>query len=96
MKSFICSIILFSCLGNHVNAQESISAEGEGKSVLKVNLDKVSFEDFLGVNAVYHGFAWMPEIEASGYDESDRQQEMDRVEEMNLHIARTWVPYQYS
>ncbi|MCP4313023.1 MAG: hypothetical protein GY790_17325, partial [Bacteroidetes bacterium] len=42
------------------------------------------------VNAVYHGFAWMPEIEASGYDESDRQQEMDRVEEMNLHIARTW------
>lgn len=69
---------------------ETVQLDDLQSAVLHVNLDKVMFEDFLGVNAVYHGFAWMPEIEARGFDDMDRQREFDRVERMGLRIARTW------
>jgi hypothetical protein len=57
---------------------------------LMVDLDTVLFEDFLGVNAVYQAFAWMPETKAKGFDEADVQRELDRIERMDLQMARTW------
>ena len=75
-------------------AQDNVLSDSGQNPVLHVNLDKVTFEDFVGVNAVYHGFAWMPEICAKGYGEIDRQRELDRVKSMGLRIARTWYrPY---
>jgi len=57
---------------------------------LKVHLDRVLQRDYLGVNQVYHGFAFMPEGEARGMNDADRAREFDRVSEMRLNIARTW------
>jgi hypothetical protein len=69
---------------------ETSQLGGLQSAVLHVNLDKVTLEDFLGVNAVYHGFAWMPEINTRGFGYMDRQRELDRVRRMDLRIARTW------
>ena len=57
---------------------------------VQVNLDKVHFEDFLGVNAVYQAFAWLPESKKKGFSEADVERELDRVKRMELKIARTW------
>lgn len=58
--------------------------------VLKVYNDSVLMKDFLGVNGVYHGFAYMPEQLKKGMNEDDRQREFSRVKNMDLKIARTW------
>ncbi|MCC6858867.1 MAG: hypothetical protein IT158_09905 [Bryobacterales bacterium] len=60
------------------------------EGVLRVDLDGAVQRDFLGVNGVYHGFAFMPEQAARGMTEADRVREFDRVRRMGLHIARTW------
>ncbi|MBW9155643.1 hypothetical protein [Clostridium tagluense] len=62
----------------------------QATSVISVNNNKVIQEKFLGVNAVYHGFAYMPEEESKGMNDNYRKIEFNRVENMNLHIARTW------
>jgi hypothetical protein len=57
---------------------------------LRIHLDRVLQPDYLGVNEVYHGFAFMPENEARGMNDADRAREFERVSEMRLNIARTW------
>jgi uncharacterized protein (TIGR03437 family) len=56
----------------------------------QINLDPASRSLFLGVNAVYHGFAFMPEDVNKGMTDATRQIEFDRVSRMGLHIARTF------
>lgn len=58
--------------------------------MLTVDLDTVIQDDFLGVNAVYHGIAFMPEQVHRGMNAADRAREFERVERMGLNIARTW------
>jgi len=58
--------------------------------VLKVYNDSVLMTDFLGVNGVYHGFAFMPEQIKKGMSDEDRNREFSRVKDMDLKIARTW------
>jgi hypothetical protein len=82
--------VLLTCMVNTNYAQDKTFSVSGQKTVLQVNLDKVIMKDFLGVNGVYHGFAWMPEISARGYNDVDRQRELDRVKSMELQIARTW------
>ena len=65
-------------------------AAGHGEDRLQVHLDRIIQRDYLGANAVYHGFAFMPEQELRGMDERARTREFARVSEMRLHIARTW------
>jgi hypothetical protein len=67
-----------------------LAAQAQAAPKLKVHLDKVLQADYLGVNEVYHGFAFMPEGEARGMTDADRAREFDRVAEMHLNIARTW------
>jgi hypothetical protein len=57
---------------------------------LRVHLDSTIQGDFLGVNGVYHGFAFMPEQVARGMTDADRTREFDRVRRMRLNVARTW------
>lgn len=59
-------------------------------TVLRVDLDSVLESDFLGVNGVYHGFAFMPEQVSRGMTDADREREFDRVRRMRLNVARTW------
>ena len=61
-----------------------------GRGVLKVHGDHVIQPEYLGANAVYHGFAFMPEQELRGMNDQDRAREFDRVARMGLNIARTW------
>lgn len=56
---------------------------------LKVDLDHVICDNFLGLNAVYHGFNYMPEQIKRGMTDADRQQEYSRVRDCRLKIART-------
>jgi hypothetical protein len=65
-------------------------AVGHAEDRLRVYLDRVIQPDYLGVNAVYHGFAFMPEQVSRGMDDAARAREFARVSEMRLHIARTW------
>lgn len=58
---------------------------------LVVDNDNVIMDNFLGVNAVYHGFAYFkenPGLPSMGDD--DRQAEFRRIKSMRLKIARTW------
>nr|MBF0221250.1 hypothetical protein [Desulfobulbaceae bacterium] len=71
-------IILF--LSNVAFAQENLS----------VDFETVIQENFLGINAVYHGFTYMPESLEQGMNEELRAIEMQRVEQSGLHIARTF------
>lgn len=66
------------------------SASTLGRGVLEVYGDCVIQPDYLGANAVYHGFAFMPEQESRGMNDQDRAREFDRVARMGLNIARTW------
>lgn len=67
-----------------------LAAQSRAEIKLKVHIDQVLQPDYLGVNQVYHGFAFMPENEARGMNDADRTREFDRVAEMRLNIARTW------
>lgn len=58
--------------------------------LLKVYNDSVIMSNFLGVNGVYHGFAFMPEQLKKGMNNADREREFSRVKNMDLKIARTW------
>lgn len=59
------------------------------KQRLKVDFDKVICEKFLGLNAVYHGFAYMKEYEARGGCDADVEREIAYAKKANLKIART-------
>ena len=65
-------VLFYLCILVSPAMGETSPSEISQSVVLHVNLDKVTFEDFLGANAVYHGFAWMPEIEARRFNEIDR------------------------
>ena len=64
--------------------------DAQSRSTLLVFLDQVIQSDFLGVNATYHGFAFMPEQTDRGMNDADRQREFERVSQLGLNIARTW------
>jgi len=58
-------------------------------------LDEVINNDFKGVNAVYHGFCYMPENVNAGMTEADCQKEFKMIREMGLNVARTWYSPDY-
>ena len=61
-----------------------------GRTVLAVDTEIVIQDNFLGINAVYHGYAYMPDDKAREYTVKQRNTELARVQDMNLHIARTY------
>jgi hypothetical protein len=53
--------------------------------------DKVIMDNFLGVNAVYHGFAYFPHTTgAYPMTDENRKEEFSRVQSMDLKIARAF------
>ncbi|MDR3627842.1 MAG: right-handed parallel beta-helix repeat-containing protein [Ignavibacteriaceae bacterium] len=67
-----------------------IADNNESISHLRVHNNAVVMNNFLGVNGVYHGFAFMPEQVKKGMNDKDREREFSRVKNMDLKIARTW------
>lgn len=54
-------------------------------------------ENFLGVNAIYHAYGFVPDNAGRQYDEGKALLELDRAQKLNLHIARTfysWYAYE--
>ena len=86
------SVVLFSVLSCAATAmaQSPATTNAPGPDEVGVSLDEPIQKDFLGVNAVYHGVAFMPEQVRKGMDDADRKREFDRVAAMKLNIARTW------
>ncbi len=58
--------------------------------LLLVHNKDILADNFLGVNGVYHGFAFMPEEIKRGMNDKDREREFSRIKNMGLNIARTW------
>ncbi|MBE9461660.1 hypothetical protein ACFP1I_30560 [Dyadobacter subterraneus] len=52
--------------------------------------DSILSDHFLGVNGVYHGFAYMEDPDVKPMSDEDRELEFSRVKAMDLKIARTW------
>lgn len=59
------------------------------RDILSVDRDTVIQANFLGLNAVHHGFSYFPEAREMGMDDSLRALEMARVKESGIRIART-------
>ncbi len=63
----------------------------------KVNLEidntRCVQEHFLGVNAVYHAFAFCPDDSGRAYTPEECEIEMERVTKSGLKIARTYFEY---
>ena len=91
MKNLLIILIIVLSLVGFIDL--SCQAQNNGVKTpvcLKVCNDSVLLDNFLGVNGVYHGFAYMPEQINKGMNEKDRQREFSRVKNMDLKIARTW------
>ena len=59
------------------------------KQSVNIFTNETVCDDFLGLSAVYHGFAYMPEQIGRGMNDADRQREFEYVRESNIKIART-------
>ncbi len=53
---------------------------------MRVYLNETLCPEFLGVNAVYHGFCYMPFQTERGMTEADAIRELDRVAEIGLRL----------
>lgn len=88
VKNYVVVVLLPICIGFNIHV--CIGKDNNSRALLKIYNDSILINDFLGVNGVYHGFAYMPEQTDKGMNENDRQREFSRVKNMDLKIARTW------
>ena len=62
----------------------------QARETLFVDRGTVIQDHFLGLNAVYHGFTYLPEAVEMGMTDQLRAMEMERVKESGISIARTF------
>lgn len=62
---------------------------------LKINTEKPVQENFLGANAVYHGFAFREDDCNRVYNKEQIEMELDRAQQVGLRIARTYFRWEY-
>ena len=62
----------------------------QARETISVNRDTVIQANFLGVNAVYHGFTYLPESLEMGMTDKLRALELERVKESGIRIARSF------
>ena len=63
---------------------------------LSINTGSVVQGNFLGANAIYHGYAYMPDSGNRVLTEEQRNIEYGRIDDMDLKIARTYYNYEYA
>lgn len=66
------------------------------RETLTVDFNKVLCDDYRGMNAVYHGYAFSQEYERRGYTDADREREFATIGEARLRIARTFFKPHYN
>ena len=57
---------------------------------IKIDLNNPVQTNFLGNNAVYHGYAGMPDKDGRVYSEELCEIEADRAADLGLRVARTF------
>lgn len=62
----------------------------QARETLYVDRDTVIQDNFLGINAIYHGFTYLPESIEMGMTDKLRAMELTRVKESGIRIARTF------
>lgn len=67
----------------------SLVSSVHARDTLSVDRDTVIQEHFLGINAVHHGFSYLPEAREMGMTDSLRAVELARVKASGIRIART-------
>lgn len=90
---FLLTLWIFGCSPARTVTRDQ---EKDASFQLKVYNDSVLMDNFLGVNAVYHGFAFMPDVIEKGMNDQDREREFSRVRNMDLKLARTWYHPEYA
>ena len=60
---------------------------------LKINRTKPVQENFMGCNAVYHGYAGMPDDCDRVYNEEQCELEADRIRDLGVKIVRTYYKW---
>lgn len=87
VKSLLSMLVIV--LG-FVLAGAGFEKENDVYTQLTVKNDSILNQNFLGVNAVYHGFTFMEETGVKVMTDQDRKQEFERVKNMGLNLARSW------
>ncbi len=90
MKNFWKPMLAFAFILMGISGYQGQAQVTSSPIILKVYNDSILMDNFLGVNGVYHGFAYMPEQIRKGMNDDDRRREFSRVKNMDLKIARTW------
>ncbi|MBQ1210411.1 MAG: hypothetical protein IIX68_01230, partial [Clostridia bacterium] len=63
---------------------------------LAVHPQQVIQDNWLGANAIYHGYAYQPDDAGRQYTEAQAALELDRLQQMEFHIARTYYNSEYA
>ncbi|TFF38798.1 hypothetical protein [Mucilaginibacter psychrotolerans] len=82
-----CLVLLISSQAFMISAKHQVPVIN---SHLLIDNNQVIQNDFLGVNAVYHGFTYMPDNIMAPLSATEKNREFARVRAMELKIARTW------
>ncbi len=70
--------------------------QNEYIQTVSVDFDHILCEDYRGMSAVYHAYAYSPEYEMRGYTDADREKEFALVKEARLRIVRTYFYPHYN
>lgn len=60
------------------------------RQTLRVDFDRIICKEFLGMNAVYHGYGYMKEYELRGSCDADVEREISYAKKAGLKIARSF------
>ena len=71
------------------------SETGESLTLRKLKIDNTRSvqENFLGINAVWQGYMYMPDAYGREYSEKQIAEELERVKKMELKMARTYYDW---
>lgn len=81
----------------NLSSNEEMLDSETGKTLtvrnLKIDNSKAVQDNFLGINAVWQGFMYMPDAYGRDYTEKQIAEELDRVKKMELKMARTYYDW---
>lgn len=87
---FISLVML--CMGF---SQSAVMA-ADGTASLRVYTNTVIQDNFLGANAVYHGFPYIPDKYHREYTDQQRETELSRLKAMSIKIVRTYYDVDFA
>ena len=92
-KHITGTLIVSDCVGGGENSYAKKVMRMSKPFKLSVNFKKPVQQNFLGCNAIYHGFAGLPDCDGRVYTPEQCELEADRAAKMGLKIARTYFKW---